>query len=234
MSELVDNIWEAAASKANNPSRLIRVSHWGAAKWRKIKKPRNVVKTGTTVATAFVPLSIPLWTSTVDYIVQKVENNIRASYRTKKLAGLDPDDLVKQVKHGIKDIDISKMDRARYKSQHGWGRLDHFFRGSDHSLSKCVGVFQYALQFHYLRRRMIKLRLQATVMQEVSNSILQWCGEVEKRLEAVEPHIKSALEDRLDHEPGECGGAGASSGCFNAEGNASKLEASLQKLAELP
>ena len=113
-------------------------------------------------------------------------------------------------------------------------RLDGFFRGKDKSLSKCVGVYQYALHFHYMRRRTAKLRTQAEVMHQLSAAILEWCDSLEKKLDILADPIKNGLEDRLDHEPGECGGVGAKSGCFNAPGNADKLAKAVSELTELP
>ena len=226
------NIWEAAASQVRNPSRVIKFGHWGAEKWRKNKKPGNVIKTGTTVTTGFITLPIPLWTSGVDYVVQKVEGKVRAHYRKKNL--VNAEEPIKKVKHGIKNLDVSKLDRARYKAQHSFSRVDKYFRGNDKSLSKCVGLFQFAYQFHYARSRMVKLRFQAEVMKSLSDAILEWCDKTEMVLDTAEPTIIDMIGDRLGHTPAECGGIGASSGCFNAEGNDTKLQNSINKLVSMP
>lgn len=230
---LPDNIWQAAASQVNNPSRVHRIASWGGEKWRKNKKPGNVIKTATTVGTSFVKIiPIPLWTSGVDYIVQKVEGEVRSHYRQKNLNNAEKP--IKKIKHGIKSLDISKLDRARFKAQHAWSNLDKDIQGNMKGLSKCVGVFQYAIRFHYVRTRMVKLRFQAEVMKMLSEEILNWCDSAEKTLEIIEPQLIDDIGKRLDHKPSQCGGLGASAGCFNAEGNDAKLAQSLSKLVGMP
>lgn len=233
MSELVNNIWKESAYQAANPGRPARVINWGHAKWHKITKPRNIVKTGTTIATGFVSLPIPLWTSTVDFIIAKTEAKIRDHYRGKKLGEVDTNNVVKQVKHGIKNLDISRLDRSRYKVQHGWSRLDKFVREKDKSVSRCVGIYQYALHFHYMRRRTAKLRTQAEVMRKLSKAIIEWCDKLESQLDVLADPIKQGIEDRLDHKPDECGGVGAKAGCFNGSSGSKSLADAVSKFTEL-
>jgi len=81
---------------------------------------------------------------------------------------------------------------------------------------------------------MVKLRFQAESMKQLSKDIIKWCDDVEQKLDTLEPHIIEGLGDRLEHDPSQCGGAGASSGCFNAAGNEQKLERSIAKLVSMP
>jgi hypothetical protein len=230
---LPENIWQAAASKVNNPSRAHNIASWGGDKWRKNKKIGNIIKTGTTVGTSFVKMiPIPLWTSGVDYVVQKVEGKVRNHYRSQNLNNAEKP--IKKIKHGIKSLDISKLDRARYKAQHALSSLGKDTRGTIKGLSKCIGVYQYAIRFHYARTRMYKLRFQAEVMKQLSKNTLSWCDAVEKTLAIIEPQIIHDIGNRLNHDPSQCGGPGASAGCFNAEGNDAKLAQSLSKLIDLP
>ncbi len=112
MAKTLNRMWEIGCEAAYNPSRWVRIKHSASA--HRNRKPGAVIKNLTAFGTNFIPIPF------VGTLVGEVTNTIirkQREYRIQsKLKGYKADgNLEKEVKHGIKVLDLEELDRARAK-----------------------------------------------------------------------------------------------------------------------
>lgn len=232
MEQLEQDIWEVARDKATYRTGIARFSSALGTKLHKWKKPGNIVKTTGKAGGALIP--VPGLSIATDWVIEKIEGKMREHYREKRLEQADQaGDEYKKVKFEIKTLDISKLDRARYKAENQLTQLNSTLHDSRRSLSQCVKAFGIAYRYHRAQHRAKLLRYQATAMKDVAENILHWCDQVETNLcsPAIVREVQDLFVATLDHEPKDCGGIGAEKGCFNASGKPDELREMVKRIS---
>lgn len=234
---LVDNIWAISEDRAYNRKKTARFSSALKTKVHKWKKPGNVAKTAASLTGLAIP--IPGISMGTDWVVQKVVDEMRASVRRKKKQGAydGAGDLEKEVKHGIKNIDVSELDRARYKAHAQINSLNGLFSTPTFQCTQCEWAFNMAYRYHRAVSRVALLKIRAQVLQGLAQQIITWCDQLETSLDAKEDRIKKAVEECLDHDPEDCGKLagggglpGAKTGCFNSDSGDNEKQHLIQKV----
>lgn len=233
---LVDSIWAISEDRAYKRKKTARFSSALKTKTHKWKKTGNVTKTVASLAGLAIP--IPGISMATDWMVQRVVDKRRASVRKKKQRTYsNAGDLEKEVKHGIKNIDVSELDRARYKVHGQINSLNGLFSTPKFHGTQCELAFNLAYRYHRAVRRVELLKVRAQVLQGLAQQIITWCDQLETSLDAKEDRIKKAVEDCLDHDPEDCGKLagggslpGAKTGCFNSDSGDNEKQHLIQKV----
>lgn len=144
--------------------------------------------------TEFIPIPVvgTVVGMAVDAAVSKAKsfvsgNNLNNSHTLKK-----------EVKHGIKELDIEGLDRARAKVTASIKDLNKQLGKSDYNFHPCKHIYKCTYSYHYLDRRIAKLEAQAHVMKEMAEKTIQCCEKVRepmanKKLK-LDAHLKNVMK----------------------------------------
>lgn len=225
-SEIITIMDEIAKERSQHKTKGARTMSWLGSKIHKWRKPKNIVHLGLEVSHAFIP--IPMVGTALVNLEMKVVDKIR-----EELRGIRDDDWFRQsletkVKFGIKELDVAKLDRGRYKAMKN--REEYNKRGAGVGAGKdnCIKAFWLAYYYRRWQYRVNKIDILAGALQKLANELKEWS---EQQVVLVEGHRSSHVKNMnalLDggHPPGTCGNAclyhGESTGARNFQAYISK------------
>jgi len=93
--------------------------------------------------------------------------------------------LDREVKFGIKTLDLDRLDRSRAKVEGAVHQINEAAKMTDFTVAPCHDIHAYMKSICYFVRRAEALRSQAQIMLEVAQKTLEWCGQVEHSVNAV-------------------------------------------------
>lgn len=193
MPKTYAQLWDKGRVEAENSSFRKMLSHSGFV--RKNKKPGAIINHSTTVLTSFIP--VPVVGTLVGIAVDKaVTTSKKASHSFKDDGDLN---LKREVKHGIKNLDLDKLDRSRAKVTSAFKDLDKLVELRGDFISPCQHIIKTSTAFHYLHRRIRKLRLQADTMIKMGEATVQWGNQVENSLTNNQGDLDRHLQVSANH-----------------------------------
>lgn len=198
----LDQLKHAAATAAYNPNAGVKARHKIANKARKWKKPRNVVKTAVSVAGAAIP--IPGVANVVDFAVGRAVDKIEDRVRSKKLLGAS--DPASEVKHAIKNLNVSELDSARYKVTDQIKAFNALMAQTGSTKEPCELSYNLMYRRYRAGARNDILRAQAEVFLQVARDILEWCDRVDRSLADGESNMMAMVTQIAvnQHPPYAC------------------------------
>jgi len=202
---MTENVLQLAKAKAYNrsiPAQIKSVSNWRLHRW---KKPGNITKVATNVATAFTPPFVgTLIGWSVDALTEKAQHRLRT--RRLKLTSND----YKVMKFSIKTLDAEHLDVSRRKVKKCADALREAASECLSPRQPCKKAYKLAYRYYRLENRLAKLSAEAAMLVELGQEILKWTQSIEDQLK--EADMQRCVEDTLNLEHRSCGRA-----CFFGE-----------------
>ena len=192
MAKTLQDMWTIGHDAAYNPSRWTRIKH--SAFVHRNKKPRKVLKN---LAVGLVELIEP---PVIGTLVTEAVNTALDKYRDRriknKLNGYkNRGDLEKEVKHGIKALDMEELDRARAKVRDALADLNKQLQSLEYIDHPCQGIFNITKSYSYLDKRVDLLIARATVVEEVARKTGEWAVKMKDEINNKKPRTDKALND---------------------------------------
>lgn len=177
------DLWEIGKQHADNVGLFKRFRHSKFLDpFRRGAKQavRTVAGKATDVAISLIP--IPLVKDIVEAAVDKAKEALRGHYTGSTLSEIQATDTEGKVKWGWKDLDIEDMDRYRWKVHHGVKVLNDAFNKAagnfSSSASICNDWVRPIAKYHYLNKRIYKLRERAEIIKALCEDTLKWTDDI--------------------------------------------------------
>jgi len=218
-SEIVKVMDDIAKERSQHKSRGARVASWLGSKIHKWKKPKNIANVVLEVSHAFIP--IPGLGSALINLEMKAVEKIRGELR-----GIRSDDwfmptLESRVKFGVKELDVSKIDRGRYKAMRNRDEYNKRGAAAGAGSDNCIKAFWLAYYYRRWQYRVNKVNVLASALQSLSEELTQWSKQQVVLVESHKGGHVSNMNSLLEgsHPDGTCGNAclyhGESTGARN-------------------
>lgn len=195
MPKTYEQLWRKGWENAVAPNFKQSLLHSGFV--RRNKKVDAVAKNVTTGFVNFFPLLPPGVGLVIETAVHKAINKTKSVSHAYK--NLGEQDLQREVKHNIKELDLEKLDRSRAKVTSAHKDLNKIL-GEDISFySPCTHIVKTSTAYNYLNKRIGILKVQAEVMKELSENTLKWCEQIEKSMESKKSDLDYKLKESANN-----------------------------------
>ncbi len=202
MTQTVLQIAKAKAYNRTIPARITSVSQQKLHQW---KKPGNLSKLATNVATAFTP---PFVGTIIGWSVEELTEKSQHHLRTRRLKLTSND--YKILKFSIKTLDAEHLDASRRKVKKCADALREAASECLSPRQPCKKAYKLAYRYYRLENRLAKLSAEAAMLVELGQEVLKWTQSIEDQLK--EADMQKCVEDTLNLEHRSCGRA-----CFFGE-----------------
>ena len=206
VSDIVAAMDAVGRDRAVNRSRGTRVVSALATKLHKWKKPRNIARAVVEGVVQLIP--VPGVGSGVAWLVGHAEQKADGYARSRRAK--NPQDEYRDVKFSIKDLDVSALDRARYKVV---SQIDQYNKEAARAeqSNMCIRGFWLAYRYRRMEYRAERLRDLSKTLNDVAEKLDAWSKEQKRSIKAFErthlDNLKQLLEKESKHPDGSCGNA---------------------------
>lgn len=209
---------EIGYERAENRSKADRTISWFGTKVHKWKKPKNLANVALEVSHGIL-VTIPILGSALINLEMKAVEHFRSKHRARKLKKAQS--VEKTLKFTIKELDVSELDRARFKvvrQREQYNKAATSFANS--SGNECINAFWLAYRYRRYEYRLDKLASLGETLEQLGSDIVEWTASQEKVLYGFQAKHLSNIETALEkHKPDACGNAcilhGTSTGASN-------------------
>ncbi len=197
---MVETVLQLARAKAYNRSVVTQVKSVSKRTLHRWKKPGNLTKTATNVATSFTP---PFVGMLVGWSVDTLVTKAQARLQNRRLK-LSPDDYT-HMKFSIKTLDVKHLDISRRKVKKCADALRQAASECVTPGKPCRKAYKLAYRYYRLENRIAKLSAEAAMLVELGREILRWTQSLEDQLR--EEDMERCVEETLDLQHQSCGKA---------------------------
>ena len=173
-------IWDLGKNFADNHSWFRRIRHSKYADPFRRKSVTRVGKIAINVATSFIP--IPVVKDLVTGAVKVGLAKAREKQIKMKKGSQANDDYTHSTKWGWKDLDVTMMDRYRWKIKHGVEVFNEAYKKASQnygdSASVCNDWVKAVSKWCYLEKRIEKMQERVSILQELLSDSQKWLDDV--------------------------------------------------------
>ncbi len=217
VDQLVQVMDEVGKDRARNRDTFSKLASFMGSKFHKLSKPKNIAHFTTEALVALIP--VPGVGTVLVNLENKAADKFREKWRAKKRA--EAGDIEGEVKFAIKELDISELDRARYKTVQQREQYNKECVRAEKS-DMCVRAFWLAYRYRRWQYRVRKMAALAAALKVVAEDLEAWAENEEFEVQNHKPKHKQNLKKLLDQADGHPDGACGKACLYEGEGTGAR------------